>query len=176
MTELWPLKRSAWGESGTGTAGARLSPGPVAAVPGGRTRCTPGSDGAVDAEFTRGGREDDGGVKIAVRLRKQIGHLGFAVLLKDERVAAVGGEKIDIAAGSRTGGDPAARQKSEPPHVAITDLAEKRDTPGSERCRVGKFGGGDSSGAKFIQRNPINAAGIARRHERHSPRRMKGRD
>jgi len=36
----------------------------------------------------------------------------------------------------------------------------------------GELGGVDSGGAEFVQRNPINAAGIARCHERHAGDRM----
>ena len=120
----------------------------------------------------RRGREDDGCVEIAVRLGQQIGDLCFTVLLKHDRVAAFDGEKIDVAMRRGTGGDPAARQKRKPPHVAIANLAEKGDAFGGQRRRIGEFGGVDSGGAEFVQLNPVNAAGIARRHKRRTGARM----
>jgi hypothetical protein len=93
---------------------------------------------------------------------EEVGHLGVAVLLRDEGLAAVRGEDVDVSLWGRPRGDPPVGEPRESAQVRVAHLAEELNAPRRERLRVRGSVGRHAGGRELREVDPVDAARVAR--------------
>ena len=122
----------------------------------------------IDAGFGGRRREHEGRVEIAVGLREEIGDLGVAVFLKQNRWNRSSGrggdrrgENVDVTLGRRAGSDAAVWKPGKATDIAVSNLAKNGNAFSRQNFGIVRLSGGHASSGKNGEVDVINAGGIA---------------